>query len=292
MILAGMISPASIILLKELLDTRIKDRDDILENTDIPILGIVAHDTTGENIPVFREPGSAFAESFRHIRTNFDYVLREPEEKVIMVASTISGEGKSYIAVNLAAIFAMKNRKVLLAGFDLRRPTFHKVFNIDNDSGISTYLSGMKEYDEIITKTEIDNLDVIIAGPIPPNPAELLETKRMGELIKNASQEYDYIVIDTPPIALVTDALLISKYAHTNVFVIRQNYSNKGVLEMINNLKDKNLKNLSILVNDIKESKAFGYRYYYGYGYGYGYSYQYNYRYGYNYYHDSSRNDL
>jgi len=288
-LLIGLMVPGGIIYLADSLDTRIKDRSDIEDHTNLPIIGIVSHDTTGVDMPVLSNPGSPFSEAFRHIRTNLQYILREPDRKVIMVTSTISGEGKTFIVLNLAVILVMSNKKVLIAGFDLRRPSLHKIFNINNSVGISTFLAGKASFNEIIQPTNIEGLDVMVAGPAPPNPAELIETKKTEELINEASKIYDYILIDTPPVALVTDAILISRYTHSNIFIIRQNYSNKGVLELINNLKAEKIKEISILVNDIRESKALGYRYYYGYGYEYGYSYGYHSRYGYEYYKDTSR---
>jgi capsular exopolysaccharide synthesis family protein len=288
-LLLGLMIPGGIIYLADSLDNRVKDRSDIEEKTRLPILGVVSHDASGADIPVFTNPGSPFTESFRHIRTNLQYILREPERKIIMVTSTISGEGKTFIVINLAAILAMNNKKVLIAGFDLRRPSMHRIFNMSNDVGISTYLAGNVKVEEIIMPTNVNRLDVMVAGPVPPNPAELIETKKTEELFKKVSADYDYILIDTPPVALVTDSILISKYAHSNIFIIRQNYSHKGVLEMINNLNESKIKEISLLINDIRESKILGYRYYYGYGYEYGYSYGYQSKYGYDYYHDKSK---
>jgi len=286
-LLIGLIIPGGIIYLADSLDTRIKDRTDIEENTDIPILGIVSHDASRSHIPVNDKRGSAFAESFRHIRTNLNYVLRDPSQKVIMVTSTISGEGKTFIALNLATILALNDKKVLLAGFDLRRPSLHKIFNLDNSEGISTYLSKQSKLEDAIYSSNVPGLDILIAGPVPPNPAELIETDLMKNMINTISDIYDFVVIDTPPMALVTDAQLISKYTHATIYVIRQNFSPKGVLEHINNYKVKQTSEMSLLVNDIKESTAFGYRYYYGYDY----SYNYYYKYGDNYYHDEKNGE-
>ncbi len=284
----GLIVPGVIIFLADALDNRIKDQSDIEENTDLPILGVISHYFMEEVIPVHVRPGDVIAESFRHIRTNLQYILHEPDQKVIMITSAISGEGKTFIALNLAAILAMANNKVLLIGLDLRRPSLHKIFNLDNSKGISTFLARKNKFEDIISPTNIENLDTMIAGPVPPNSAELLGTKRLSELINKAYQLYDYIVIDTPPVALVTDALLISKHSHANIFIIRQNFSPKDTLEIINRLKDKHLRNTTLLINDIKESKIFGYRYYYGYGLGYGY----HYRYGYEYYKDTAKKNI
>ena len=138
----GIFLPGSIVYLVDSLDNRIKDRADIEANTNLPILGVISHNTTGEDIPVIVRPGDAFAESFRHIRTNLNYILREPEQKTIMISSTISGEGKTFIAINLANILAMTKVKVLLVGMDLRRPSLHKIYNLDINSGVSTFLAG------------------------------------------------------------------------------------------------------------------------------------------------------
>ncbi len=285
-IIIGFFTPLGLIMLIDQFDNRIKDRSDIEDQTNIPIIGVVTHDKSKDEIPVHVHPRSSFSESFRQIRTNLGFILKEPSSKIIMVTSAISDEGKTFIAANLAAVLALNNKKTILAGFDLRRPSLHKLFNLQNKVGLSSYLTGNSEMEDIISGTKIPNMDVMIAGPIPPNPAELIGSSRMSTIIREVAEAYDYVVIDTPPVALVTDAFLIGQYTHANIFVIRQNYSHKGVLEMINNVSGIKIKNLSILVNDIKESSAFGYRYYYGYGYGYSHGYNYYSKYGQGYYHE------
>ena len=279
----GLFIPASIIFLQDYLDTRVKDKKDIEDNTNIPILGVITHNLLDSFIPVQSRPNSAFAEAFRHIRTNLQYVLTEPDQKQIMVTSTLSGEGKTFVAVNLAAILAMNYKKVLLMGLDLRRPSIHRIFNKNRETGISNYLAKKCELNDIISPSNIENLDLMIAGPTPPNPAELISSNRMKELFDEASKRYDYIVVDTPPVALVTDAILISKHTAVNIFVIRQNYSHKEVINLINKYHEENqIKRINLLVNDIRYSRVFGYSYYYGYGYEYGYGYRYGYGYKYN----------
>ncbi len=288
----GFLIPAVILILLDLINPTISYHEDIENNTKIPILGTIGHNYTDSDIPVQTDPRSPFAEAFRRIRTNLQYILRNKEDKVIMVTSTISGEGKTYITANLAAIMAMSNKKILLAGFDLRRPRLNTIFNIGNQVGISTFLIGKSTFDDIIFAVGVDNLWVAPSGPIPPNPAELLETDKMREFIATAKENFDYIIIDTPPIALVTDSLLIAEYSNANIFILRQKYTHKDVLELLNNLYESNkFKNLNILVNDVIVTQSLGYKYYYGYGYHYGYGYGYAYNGDKGYYGNSEKTD-
>jgi len=270
----GLGIPGAVILALDFLNTKIEDKKDIERNTNIPILGTVGHNDTHSEIAVYIDPKSSIAESFRTVRTNLQYVLRDQNQKVIMITSTISGEGKTFAAVNLSAIMAMANKKVLLVGLDLRKPSLHKIYDIPNETGISTYLSNQSNYGQIIKETYIDNLFLAPSGPIPPNPAELIETDQMQSFIEEAKKQFDYIILDTPPLALVTDALLISRFASANLFMVRQKYSSKHIFEFLNKLEhEKKLNNMHILVNDLKIPKYYGYSYGYAYGYGYGYGY-------------------
>lgn len=277
-IIIGLLIPSSIIILNDYLDLKIKDKNDVTDHTNLPIIGVVAHEVSGVDIPVLAKPKSAFTESFRQIRTNLQYILREPKQNVIMITSTVSGEGKTFIALNLAGILAISNKKVLLGGFDLRRPTLHKIFNTPNDQGISTYLAGQHNFTSIIRSTSLSNLDIINAGPIPPNPAELLETSGLEILIAEMKEIYDYIILDTPPIAMVIDAIVLSRFTSAIIFVVRQNFSHKPVINLINKYTiDKQLKGVSLLINDVNFSRILGYSNYYGYGYEYSYGYAYGY---------------
>ena len=272
----GLGIPGGIILLFEFFNNKIEDKNDIERNTSIPIIGTVGHNDMHTDVPVYLDPKSSLAESFRTLRTNLQYVLREESQKAVMITSTISGEGKTFAAVNLATIMAMANKKVLLLGLDLRKPNLHRIFEIPNQTGISTYLIGQSEYDQIIKSTYIENLSLAPSGPVPPNPAELIETQRMDDFFAQAQKEFDYIIIDTPPVALVTDSILISRYAHASIFMIRQKYSSKHVFDMMNSIQaNKKMQQLNILVNDLKIPKYYGYSYGYAYGYGYGYGYGY-----------------
>ena len=278
----GFLIPLVILLLLEYFNNKIVDKQDIENKTRVPILGTIGHNTTDDNIPVVEHPKSALAESFRAIRTNLQYKLREQGQKVIMITSTVSGEGKTFAAENLAVITSMSGRKTLLVSFDLRKPRIHRDFDVDNDKGLSSYLAGQSSYEEIVLSSQYDNLFVAPAGQTPPNPAELLETHLVQDFFVRARKEFDYIILDTPPVGIVTDGLMLAAQVDVILYLIRQNYSSKNVLSFIDELYEKqDLKKLAILVNDIKLSSYYGYSYGYGYGYGYGYHYGYGTAYGY-----------
>ncbi len=172
----------------------------------------------------------------------------------------------------------MSGKKVLLVGLDLRKPRIHKLFGIRNDTGISNFLIGQEKFENVIVKTEVENLWYATAGPVPPNPAELIDSPAMTDFIEKAKKKFDFIIIDTPPVAIVTDALLCSAFTDFYIFVVRQRYSSKNTLKLIDDLyKNENLKSLGIIINDISLSGYYGYGLRYGYSPGYGYSYGYNY---------------
>jgi capsular exopolysaccharide synthesis family protein len=176
--------------------------------------------------------------------------------------------------MNLAAIIALSGHKTILIGGDLRKPKLHEDFKVDTSKGLSSYLINKSELAEVIEKTEIDSLDVIASGPTPPNPAELLDSKKMRDLIMELNKTYDYVIIDTPPIGLVTDGVILMQHADVNLYIVRHNYSKKSALNVINNLyHQKQVENVHIIINDFKHTSS-GYGYGYGYGYGssgYGY---------------------
>ena len=288
-LLFGMLIPGVIIFLLYFSNNKIIDNGDIVKKTNVPIIGYVSHSEYKIEIPVIDKPNSALSESFRSIRTSLRYFTKETNNSVIAITSTISSEGKTFISINLAAITAMLGKKVLLIGLDLRRPRLHTVLGIDNSVGLSTYLIGECEYDEVIKETSIKNLFYATSGPVPPNPAELIEDARMITFIGKAKKEFDYIFIDTPPIAVVSDTLLIARFTDINLFIVRQRYSSKNTLELIQELyTEEKLKHMAIIINDISLTGYYGYGIRYGYYKGYGYLYgknyygQYSYsRYGY-----------
>lgn len=217
----------SYIFIKDFLDDSILDRSQLERASTVPVLGTINHakNTYGSNLVVTEKSKSAIAEAFRSIRTNLQYLASETENKIVVVTSTISGEGKTFFSLNMAAILAISDKKVLLMGLDLRKPKIHEELNIPSDMGISKVLIGKATAKEVIFKTKIANLDVLPAGPVPPNPSELIMSDHMKNLLQELKTQYDYIIVDTPPIGLVTDALLAMKYADINLYIVRQKYS-------------------------------------------------------------------
>ena len=273
-ILIGILLPITFISLRDFFSDTIKSKSDLMNSTKIPILGLVGHSDNARSLVVPNASKSIIAESFRALRTNIQYLAADKEKKIITVTSSIGGEGKTFTTMNLAAIFALSGHKTVLIGGDLRKPKLHEDFKVNTSKGLSSYLINKSDLAEVIEKTEIDTLDVIASGPTPPNPAELLDSNKMKDLIIDLNKTYDYVIIDTPPIGLVTDGVILMQNADVNLYVVRHNYSKAGALNIINNLyKQKQVENVHIIINDFKHTSS-GYGYGYGYGYGssgYGY---------------------
>jgi capsular exopolysaccharide synthesis family protein len=276
-LIIGFIVPALVFIFFELINNKIQSKEDIDKVTSIPFIGGVGHNAGQSNLTVKDKPKSGLAESFRALRSNLNFFTGNQIKKVFMVSSSISGEGKTFTTINLATVFAMSGKKTLIVGADMRRPKIFQDFNRSNDQGLSTYLSGIATFEQVVQTTEIQNLFLVSGGPVPPNPSELLLTNKFEEFIKKSLELYDFILIDTPPLALVTDAFVMSKFVDHTVFVMRQNYSPKEFVRSIDEYyRSGKIKNISILLNDIYKSGL-------GYGYGQGYTYQYGYGYGYGY---------
>jgi len=273
--LLGLAVPLGIFVLFELLNTKVQSKEDIDKLTNIPFIGGVGHNGSLHGLIVKERPKSGVAESFRALRSNLNYFTANKTKQVFMVSSSISGEGKTFTTINLATVFALSGKRTLIVGADMRRPKIFEDFDRLNAVGLSSFLSSISEFDQIVQDTEIENLFLISGGPVPPNPSELLMTDRFEVFIKRALEQFDYIIIDTPPLALVTDAFVISKFVDHTVFVLRQNYSPKEFVKSIDEYyRSGKFKNISILLNDIYKSGL-------GYGYGQGYAYHYGYSYGY-----------
>ena len=283
----GIAIPVALIYLLELLRYKIEGRNDLENATKVPILGDVPSATKitdGKRSIVVRENANdLMAETFRSIRTNLQFVLDSPEKKVIQFTSSTSGEGKTFVSSNLATSLALLGKKVILIGLDIRKPRLAEMFGFaDRKRGISIFLSGNandKEllFEQIMPSGVSDNLDVLPAGIIPPNPAELLSRVNLDKAIEYLKEKYDYVILDTAPVGLVTDTLIISRVADASVYVCRADYTPKTYLNLINQLyNEKKLHNMSIVINGIDMTKR-KYGYYYGYGsygkygrYGYG----------------------
>lgn len=289
-LIMGCAIPAVFIFLKELLNTKVLEKNDIEKITKLPIIGqiplISNSDPHSSNTYVIDSPKSPISESFRSIRTNIEFIVQGKEKCVFSVIADSPGIGKTYISINMASIYAMYGKKTVLVGFDLRKPRIYQEFGLTNKLGISSFLCGKASIDEIIQHSgKLPTLDIITAGPIPPNPAELIASDRCSDLFRELKERYDYIIVDTPPLMWVTDALLLMKHVDTAIYVIRQGVTHKKVLESVIKDLESRKYNISIVVNGIRYQGVYGYRYSYGYGgYGYGYGYGYGRGYGYGYY--------
>ena len=191
--------------------------------------------------------------------------------KTLMLTSSVSGEGKTFCSINIATVFAMSEKKTVIVGLDLRKPKIFDDFNLKNDSGVVNYLIGQMSLDEIAQKTKIPYLDVITSGPIPPNPSELIMGDSMTDFMHALKEKYDYIILDTPPVGLVTDAVELSAFADVTLYVMRQNFTKKEMVNLLNNrVRRDELNNVSIILNGFENKAKYGAGYGYGYGYGYG----------------------
>ena len=284
----GLGLPVGFIFLLGLTKFKIEGRGDVEKLTRLPIVGDVplTDEKTG-SITVFENQNTLMSETFRNVRTNLQFML-ESSQKVILVTSTVSGEGKSFISANLAISLSLLGKKVVIVGLDIRKPGLNKIFNIPRkEMGITQYLSNPeKNLMDFVQSSDVSkNLYIIPGGTVPPNPTELLARDGLDKAIAILRKEFDYVILDTAPVGMVTDTLLIGRIADLSVYVCRADYTRKAEFTLINELADNNkLPNLCTVINglDLQKKK---YGYYYGYGkygkyYGYGKRYGYGYGYG------------
>ena len=270
-ILAALTLGVAIVYIKDIFTRTVQDREDIENYTDIPILGEVIYDRSKSSIVITEGKRSFIAEQFRQLRTSLSYMGVDETHKKILITSSISGEGKSFIAINLGMSLSLMSKKVVLIELDLRKPKLSEQFNVSRHVGLSNYLIGKATIEEVIKPTGAKNLSLIPSGPIPPNPSELISNGRLQELLEYLNNYFDYILIDTAPVNPVTDAFILSPLCHVSLYVVRDSYTPKIFLKKLaEKLRSKSLKNPAIVFNGIKE-KGFG-KYGYGYGYGYGYT--------------------
>ena len=290
-LILGIALPVVVIYIIELLKYKIEGRADVEKITSLPIVGDVPlSEDKGkeESIVVQENQNDLMAETFRNVRTNVLYMMRS-DEKVILVTSTTTGEGKTFIASNLAVSLALLGKKIVIVGLDIRKPSLNKAFNLSHrEQGISQFLAN-PEHTDLMSLVQVSrinaNLSILPGGPIPPNPTELVARESLSQAIDILKKHFDYIILDTAPIGMVTDTQLISRVANASIYVCRADYTHKADYTLINELgEQKKLPNLCTIINglDMKKKK---YGYYYGYGkygkyYGYGKKYGYGYGYG------------
>lgn len=265
-IIIGLIFPITIIFLIDILNTSITTKEDISNNTSAPIIGEISHNETNDNLIVANKGRSAISEQFRALRTNLSFYLKNSNEKVILLTSSMSGEGKSFTAINLGNILALAGKKVLLMELDLRKPGLSAKLGVSNDVGFSNFtISADIKLNDIVKPLAINkNMFIISSGPLPPNPAETIMSEHTPRLMKELKEEFDYIIMDAPPVGIITDAQLLANYADVTIYLVRQKVTQKDQLTIVEDLyRSGKMKNIGIVVNDIVSK-------YYGYGYGYG----------------------
>ena len=276
-LIIGLLIPALILFLRDYFNLKIQTRKDVEKATDYPIIGQIGLCSGKDPLVVINKPKSPVAEAFRSVRTNIDFITQNKPKSTILVTGDMQSVGKTFNSINIASIYALYGKKTLLLGFDMRKPKLFQEFGLSNNVGLSSYLSNKNSLDEVIQNTgKIDSLDIITSGPIPPNPAELIASDRCNELFEALKERYDYIVIDTPPLGLVTDAFLLMKYSDANIYIVRQCYTDKNIFaSIIKDIKQRGLK-VNIVINGVHQEGGYGYgKYHYGYGYGYSYGYGY-----------------
>lgn len=259
----GLLIPLAVILIRDFFNNKLEEPKDVEALTDLPIIGNILNNKMKSDTVIKDYPKSPIADSFRAVRTNLNFFAKGKEKLTILVTSSISGDGKSFCATNLASVYALFGKKTLLVGFDLRKPGLHLDFELANDKGITSYLINEASISEIIQPTPIKNLDFIAAGPTPPNPMELIASDKTKELFENLKNRYDYIIIDSSPIGAVADSFLLVEHVDVSIFVTRLNYTIKDLIsENLKNIERKNLTNFTVLINDLKLTKtSYGYVY-------------------------------
>lgn len=268
-IFLGLILGIAIALLRHTKNNYIKSKDDIENLTTLPLYGSIPYYKQSKNkISINNELKSPFSEAFRTLRTNLQFICQKDRGTIMLITSTIAGEGKSTSTANLATILEMAKYKTIVVNFDLRKPTLHKFFDVSNDKGVSTFLNNRHSLSEIISSTEFANLDIIPSGPIPSDPSELILSKELPILFEKLRDMYEYIIIDTAPIGIISDTKTLMQYSDLNLIIVREDYAKKEFIFTLEEMINKHsFQNVGLILN---ASKARGGEY------GYGYSYEYS----------------
>ncbi len=274
----GLMVPATFFVVKEMLNNKVINENDIQALTDIPIVGSVSNvesNTSREaTIVVGPHIRTGVAEQFRLIRANLEFMSATNDKKVYLITSSTSGEGKSFISINLGITMTLAKKRVIIMEFDLRKPKITEYLGLSNEGGISGYLAGINELDKVIKASGVhENLYIANCGPIPPNPGELLVLPSTQKLIEELQEMFDVVILDTAPIGIVSDALILSQYSTINLFIVRQSFTVKDQVRMFNALyHDGKIQHPAVIFNGVEYLKKYGYGYSAG-GYSYGYSY-------------------
>jgi capsular exopolysaccharide synthesis family protein len=269
----GLLLPVGVMAAKDALNNRVLRRSDVEEVTQTPILGEVvkSRQTTGDNLVFKPRMQSVIGEQIRALRTNLQFMRSDAQRsQVLLFTSSISGEGKSFISLNLGASLALVDRKTVILEMDLRKPKLHKSLHMLNGMGLSNYLIGEATIDELLQPVMgYDNYFIITAGPLPPNPAELLSSPRLAQLFDELKERFDYVLVDSPPIGLVTDSQLIAPFADATLYLVRHDHTPKNYIKMVDTLyKEQRFQKLGIILNGVGEGESYYYNYSYGDYYG------------------------
>ena len=272
-ILAGIGLPALFIFMAEVLNDKVTTRFDIEKITQAPILGEVGHSYSNSALVVNRTNRGMVAEQFRIIRSNLQYVLNKIDKQVILVTSSFSGEGKSFITTNLGAVMALAGKKTVVIEFDIRKPKIVTGLGLSKKNGVTNYLLGKVELADLpVPVPGFDNLFVLPCGPVPPNPSEMLLDSRVADLFDYLKQNFDVVLIDTAPVGMVSDAMTLGKFAYCSLYIVRQGHTYKKQIALIDEFyTEGKLPKVSVIINDVKLKPGYGYYGYGRYGYGYGY---------------------
>ena len=263
-VLAGLLLPAGLVLMQEKTNRRVQSKEDLARLTNIPMLGVIPHGTSEDKKSMLHDPRSPIAESFRSVRVNLQYLSAGLDKRVIGVTSSVPGEGKSFCTVNLASELAQSGRRVVVLECDMRRPTLAGYFDLDPRAphGLSTYLAGDSTLDEARSSTSIPGLDLLCCGPLPQNPTRLLESHKLGELVQLLREEYDYLLVDIPPLGYVSEFLVLLQFLEAKIYVVRQNYTDRSLVGQIAEMhRDHKMKQLYMVINDVHFANTYAYRY-------------------------------
>jgi tyrosine-protein kinase Etk/Wzc len=266
-LILGLLIPFILITFIIFTDVKIKDINELEKKLSPPILGQIGKNKLNNTLIVMKEKRSGITEAFRSLRSNINFTFPTDNQVTILITSTVSGEGKTFCAINLASVYAISDKKTILVGCDLRKPKIFEEFNLNNKKGLSTFLSNQSnDLDSLIQPSPYSNLHLLLAGPIPPNPSELLINERFVKLMEILKQKYDVVILDSPPIGITSETLELVRHSDLTLYILRYNYSRKNFTDKINSLYlQKNLKKTYVVLNGI-DKKDLEYN---GYGYGY-----------------------
>lgn len=275
-LLIGVLLPVAIIFLLEYLNDKVKSKADIERVTNTPVLGEIGHADDMGALVVTANNRQLVAEQFRIVRSNLQYILPKVDKPVMLVTSSFSGEGKSFVSTNLGAVLAISGKRTVILEFDIRKPKILEGLGLKERRGLTNYIVGSFAIHEIIYPVpNVDNLFVIPCGPVPPNPSEMLLDTKVAALFTELRKQFDVVIVDTAPVGLVSDAITLGQYADASIYIVRHNYTFKKQVEMINDLYvQKKIPHMAIIINDVAlKAGSSGYYGYGNYGYGYGYGY-------------------